>query len=349
MEEEWDLYAVVRNHTTAGNVRAEINSAAVDSTVTIINAAVKEASLINFVAPFDMFDFTGATFDNNPFDELGNLYKPFYPETPRPSRRPPAAAVDATNVIGVLNQSVLHLRQIQQQQPQRAAHHYRCRKRKNEQLRTTRQVTAENILSTDNWAWRKYGQKPIKGSPHPRNYYRCSSSKGCTARKYVEKNPTDPNMYVVTYTGDHCHPRPTVRNLLAGSTRTKFYDANNPTYGNPETPAQKTATSSPPISPSSSTGVSLTTPLAAAAMEDGDNVKANCSNAGAIAEENFEIDIADFVNDGGGAEENENADDGFDFLDDLSIPNSMADENLYITMAELEVVKNVNMNGAPSI
>ncbi|MCO5567867.1 hypothetical protein L7F22_021563 [Adiantum nelumboides] len=77
----------------------------------------------------------------------------------------------------------------------------------------------ENVPS-DMWAWRKYGQKPIKGSPHPRGYYRCSSSKGCPARKQVERNPNDPSMLVVTYTSDHNHPWPTHRiNALAGSTR----------------------------------------------------------------------------------------------------------------------------------
>lgn len=74
-------------------------------------------------------------------------------------------------------------------------------------------------LPSDLWAWRKYGQKPIKGSPYPRGYYRCSSSKGCSARKQVERSRTDPNMLVITYTSDHNHPWPTHRNALAGSTR----------------------------------------------------------------------------------------------------------------------------------
>ncbi|KMS96691.1 hypothetical protein BVRB_8g200770 isoform B [Beta vulgaris subsp. vulgaris] len=71
------------------------------------------------------------------------------------------------------------------------------------------------VVPSDLWAWRKYGQKPIKGSPYPR----CSSSKGCSARKQVERSRTDPNMLVITYTSEHNHPWPTQRNALAGSTR----------------------------------------------------------------------------------------------------------------------------------
>ncbi|XP_068655642.1 probable WRKY transcription factor 14 [Aristolochia californica] len=77
------------------------------------------------------------------------------------------------------------------------------------------------IVPSDLWAWRKYGQKPIKGSPYPRGYYRCSSSKGCSARKQVERSRADPNMLVITYTSEHNHPWPTQRNALAGSTRSQ--------------------------------------------------------------------------------------------------------------------------------
>ncbi|KAE8723108.1 WRKY transcription factor 22 [Hibiscus syriacus] len=77
------------------------------------------------------------------------------------------------------------------------------------------------VVPSDLWAWRKYGQKPIKGSPYPRGYYRCSSSKGCSARKQVERSRTDPNMLVITYTSEHNHPWPTQINALAGSTRSQ--------------------------------------------------------------------------------------------------------------------------------
>nr|QCV57279.1 WRKY transcription factor [Fagopyrum tataricum] len=65
---------------------------------------------------------------------------------------------------------------------------------------------------SDSWAWRKYGQKPIKGSPYPRGYYRCSSSKGCPARKQVERSRSDPSVLMVTYSYEHNHALPISRN-----------------------------------------------------------------------------------------------------------------------------------------
>ena len=42
-----------------------------------------------------------------------------------------------------------------------------------------------------------------------RAYYRCSSSKGCTARKQVERSKADPSMLVITYSSEHNHALPT--------------------------------------------------------------------------------------------------------------------------------------------
>ncbi|KAH0928315.1 hypothetical protein HID58_014042 [Brassica napus] len=39
---------------------------------------------------------------------------------------------------------------------------------------------------SDSWAWRKYGQKPIKGSPYPRYNYRFILSGGCVSAKKEE-------------------------------------------------------------------------------------------------------------------------------------------------------------------
>ncbi|KAL6991900.1 WRKY Transcription Factor [Sarracenia purpurea var. burkii] len=95
------------------------------------------------------------------------------------------------------------------------------------------------VVPSDLWAWRKYGQKPIKGSPYPRGYYRCSSSKGCSARKQVERSRTDPNMLVITYTSEHNHPWPTQRNALAGSTRSQPSKNSSASKNSPGTRAQK--------------------------------------------------------------------------------------------------------------
>lgn len=90
------------------------------------------------------------------------------------------------------------------------------KKRKMIQKRVVSVRIGENVskvknegLPSDLWSWRKYGQKPIKGSPYPRGYYRCSTSKGCSAKKQVERSSTDSSMLVITYTSTHNHPDPT--------------------------------------------------------------------------------------------------------------------------------------------
>ncbi|XWS38534.1 hypothetical protein CRYUN_Cryun19dG0139500 [Craigia yunnanensis] len=86
-----------------------------------------------------------------------------------------------------------------------------CSRRRKLRIKKTIQVPAvSNELSNippDDYSWRKYGLKPIKGSPYPRCYYKCSSTRGCPARKHVERCLEDPTMLVVTYEGDHKHSR----------------------------------------------------------------------------------------------------------------------------------------------
>ena len=43
------------------------------------------------------------------------------------------------------------------------------------------------------------------GDDYIRGYYRCSSAKGCSARKQVERSRRDPSMLIITYTSDHNH------------------------------------------------------------------------------------------------------------------------------------------------
>ncbi|CAL9029482.1 unnamed protein product [Prunus brigantina] len=88
-----------------------------------------------------------------------------------------------------------------------------CHCSKRRKLRIKRRIRVPALsnkladIPPDDYTWRKYGQKPIKGSPYPRSYYKCSSVRGCPARKHVERCLEDPTMLVITYEGDHQHPK----------------------------------------------------------------------------------------------------------------------------------------------
>ncbi|MCE3216373.1 hypothetical protein HAX54_006303 [Datura stramonium] len=71
------------------------------------------------------------------------------------------------------------------------------------------QTRSEVDLLDDGYKWRKYGQKVVKGTQHPRSYYRCTYP-GCNVRKQVERASTDPKVVITTYEGKHNHDIPTV-------------------------------------------------------------------------------------------------------------------------------------------
>ncbi|XP_022773851.1 probable WRKY transcription factor 13 [Durio zibethinus] len=56
----------------------------------------------------------------------------------------------------------------------------------------------------DGYKWRKYGQKVVKNTQHPRSYYRCTQD-NCRVKKRVERLAEDPRMVMTTYEGRHAH------------------------------------------------------------------------------------------------------------------------------------------------
>ncbi|KAL6554811.1 WRKY Transcription Factor [Orobanche gracilis] len=56
----------------------------------------------------------------------------------------------------------------------------------------------------DGYKWRKYGQKVVKNTQHPRSYYRCTRD-DCRVKKRVERLVDDPRMVITTYEGRHVH------------------------------------------------------------------------------------------------------------------------------------------------
>ncbi|GFZ16447.1 WRKY DNA-binding protein 27 [Actinidia rufa] len=102
----------------------------------------------------DLFE-TSSTF----FDELEELYKPFYPQSLISSsdsgiggEREPEKVQDKESFCGPMTPVVAGALGVKQ------------KRRKTQHKRVVKEVRAEG-LSSDMWAWRKYGQKPIKGSP----------------------------------------------------------------------------------------------------------------------------------------------------------------------------------------
>ncbi|XP_076954529.1 WRKY transcription factor 22-like [Bidens hawaiensis] len=236
MDSDWDLHAVVRGCCSAvSSYSATTTTTPPLDTYTQQNSTFYEHNYMSF-----FLDLCQPTSDNSIEQFLNNHYHPLhFQNLHKPPSSPQSIPVSPLSVLGGLQDPPYHHHHHQQQQ-----HHHekqvrgkqlsfgisgcttthaqsttKFKKRKN-QIKKVCQVPAEGPTS-DLWSWRKYGQKPIKGSPYPRGYYKCSTLKGCLARKQVERNRSDPGMLIITYTGEHSHPMPTQRNTLACSSRSK--------------------------------------------------------------------------------------------------------------------------------
>lgn len=130
----------------------------------------------------------------------------------------------------------------------------------------------------------------------------------------MEQSNSDRNIFIITYTGDHTHPKPTHRNSLAGSTRNKLSTAQK---SSPEkTPPSETAVDASCFSPLSATSVSPTTSFST--PQDG---------AGAVKDAGVE--------NGTGEGNDVEMLDGESDDDDFLIPNIEMDEDLLKGLNEL--------------
>ncbi|KAE9615116.1 hypothetical protein Lal_00048189 [Lupinus albus] len=79
------------------------------------------------------------------------------------------------------------------------------------------QVQILSRRSDDEYNWRKYGQKQVKGSENPRSYYKCTYP-NCSTKKKVERS-LDGQITEIVYKGSHNHPKPqnTRRNSSSSS------------------------------------------------------------------------------------------------------------------------------------
>ncbi|XP_061337838.1 probable WRKY transcription factor 29 [Gastrolobium bilobum] len=203
---DWDLEAIVRGCTGEASANTMIDEPHP-------NFSLFCSEQDELLGTFPQFSETTKV-----HDELEELYKPFCPVL-----HPLSSQTIVTNSLPIPKETeevkVLKASEKVALQDLQVPAVSKCkRSKKNQVKRVVKQVTAADGVC-DAWAWRKYGQKPIKGSPYPRSYYRCSSSKGCLARKQVERSNLDPGLFLVTYTAEHSHPHPTRRNSLAGITR----------------------------------------------------------------------------------------------------------------------------------
>ncbi|KAI7757540.1 hypothetical protein M8C21_032779 [Ambrosia artemisiifolia] len=71
------------------------------------------------------------------------------------------------------------------------------------------------VDTNDGYNWRKYGQKQVKASEHPRSYYKCTYA-NCTVKKKVGQS-LDGHITDIVYKGQHNHDPPPPKRAKEGA------------------------------------------------------------------------------------------------------------------------------------
>lgn len=151
-----------------------------------------------------------------------------------------------------------------------------------------------------------------------RSYYRCSSSKGCLARKQVEQSCSDPGMFIITYTAEHNHSQPTRRNSLAGTVRQKFPNPKSPNH-TPKLDANVATTVSPKSLPQAASSDEEIIRIKQEIKDE--NHMLSVSGDGGIDDDHYhEFDVLDSMF-------NDDFFSGLDFLDGL-VPYRLSRKNM---------------------
>lgn len=108
------------------------------------------------------------------------------------------------------------------------------------------QTRSDVEIMEDGYKWRKYGQKAVKNSPHPRSYYRCTNPK-CPVRKRVERSADDTSLVITTYEGTHTHVSPSTGSRAASDAPLLPASGDHPPGGAPYQPPSGSSSTSFPF------------------------------------------------------------------------------------------------------
>ncbi|ERN00368.1 hypothetical protein AMTR_s00104p00109130 [Amborella trichopoda] len=86
-----------------------------------------------------------------------------------------------------------------------AAKYLYCKRKMNIKTSITVPAISKDLSMTpsDNYSWKKYSERTVKGSPYLRLFYKCATAEGCPAKKQVEWCKDNINMVTITYEGFH--------------------------------------------------------------------------------------------------------------------------------------------------